>query len=205
MLKLLRNSLLLLFVYCIATPLALCHENNINGAQNFVQATSDKVVNLVAHAKSEGKTEQTLDSIFLNVTEIDWIGKYVIGNQWRSLDNTQKAAYLTQYRKYLTSLYVPLFKDYNGQKITIKGGKELGTDQYLVTTEIQPNDTGKSKYKVEYRLRFANGEFKIRDIIVEDVSMIATQRANFSSLLSRSGFPSLMSALEQKEGVKVSE
>lgn len=194
--RIFSKALLLSIIFVFSSyNLALVAESA--DAEKFMLSTSNRVVSLLdSHTSSEAK-EQQLRSVFSEVMDIDWIGKFVLGKYWNTLSDTQKISYLQSYRKFLLSSYVPLFKDYNGQKFVIKNIKEAGKDQFIVVTEIQSTQSA-AAYKVEYRLKANSGAFKVRDIIAEGISMLATQRADFSSIITNSGFDALIEKLHNK-------
>ncbi len=136
------------------------YANNSQGAKDFVNSTASRVEGLLKQPIADSDKETKLRAIFADVADIDWIGKFVLGKYWQNLNDQQKVRYLQQYRKYLFASYVPLFRDYNGQKFDIRGSKDLNVDQYLVSTEIKPVDENSSPYKVEYRLKYDSGSFK---------------------------------------------
>lgn len=174
------------------------YANNSQSAKDFVNSTSSRVEGLLKQSMSDSEKETKLRAIFADVADIDWIGKFVLGKYWQTLNEPQKVKYLQQYRKYLFASYVPLFREYNGQKFDIRGSKDLNVDQYLVSTEIKAAEENASPYKVEYRLKYENGSFKMRDIIAEGVSMISTQRSEFASIMNNGGFESLIQKLQDK-------
>ncbi len=51
---------------------------------------------------------------------------------------------------------------------------------------------------VDYRVRGSNGCFKIFDVIIEDVSMITTQRSEFNSVIGNKGIDYLITQLASK-------
>lgn len=92
----------------------------------------------------------------------------------------------------------PKFKKYNGQKIEIKNIKPTGDDQYIVQTDLNLDGPNSAPYNVDYRIKYVSGKFKIRDIIAEGVSMMTTQRSDFSSIVSSSGIEALRQELIKK-------
>jgi phospholipid transport system substrate-binding protein len=210
MIKFLRTTLF--FSILTFASYSYGYANNPEDAKTFVQSTSARVESLLKQRKPSKETENKLNAIFLEVADVDWIGKFVIGKYWQSLDERQKIDYLQNYKKYLLASYVPLFKNYNGQKVAIRGIKKLSDDQYVVVTEIKsadanyddydrPNpdsDQQGQSYKVEYRIKYDGGNFKMRDIVAEGVSMLATQRSEFASILNNSGYNALIEKLAEK-------
>lgn len=174
------------------------YANNPDNAKEFVNTTASRVETLLKQQKADASIEKQLNALFADVADIEWIGKFVLGKNWQSLSSEQKVRYLQQYKQYLFASYVPLFRDYNGQKFDIRGSKILSEDQYLVSTDIRPSDENSNPTRVEYRLKYSNGSFKMRDIIAEGVSMIATQRSEFTSIMNEGGFEALMAKLRDK-------
>ncbi len=170
-----------------STSFASSLEPDVN---NFVISTSDKVITILKNKSNDSTKENQLTEVFTNVMDIDWIARFAIGKNWQGLSVDQQNQYLANYRKYLISSYVPIFKKYNGQALNIKGIKNIGNDQYLVQTEIKSGDSN-VPYKVEYRVKHTEGIYKIRDIVAEGVSMINTQRSDFSSIIAERGVPAL--------------
>jgi phospholipid transport system substrate-binding protein len=164
---------------------------------SFVQSTSDKVISVIKSKSADSSKESQLTEVFTSIMDIDWIARFAIGKNWQGLSSDQQNQYLANYRKYIISSYVPIFKKYNGQSLNIKGVKNIGNDQYLVHTEIK-SDNSNVPYKVEYRVKHIDGTYKVRDIIAEGVSMINTQRSDFASIIAEKGVSALNQNLLEK-------
>jgi phospholipid transport system substrate-binding protein len=200
--NILMSKKLLQYVVCtlllVFSQQSYAYADNNADARAFVKSTSDRVISVITSSGSSSSKEDKLDDIFIEVMDIDWIAKFVLGKYWNTLDDAKKTQYMKQYREYLIASYVPLFKDYNGQKMDIKDIKTIKQSQYLVVTDIEPSDPQSASYRVEYRVHFDNGNFRVRDIIAEGISMITTQRSDFASILNTSGFDSLIQKLKDK-------
>ena len=110
----------------------------------------------------------------------------------------EKQDYLNAYKHYLIKTYVPRFKEYNNQSIKIVNTKDIGNGQYIVSTQITSKDSEKHTINIGYRCKQEGDNFKIRDIIGEDVSLIATQRSEFSSVIGNGGIEKLIKTLMDK-------
>lgn len=189
--------LFILFILCFASFNCSAYQNNTVDVKDYVNNTSSKVMVLVQSTASDDEKKSKLTTIFADTMDMDWIGKFVLGQHWRTLADNEKIDYLATYRKFLISTYVPLFKKYNHQVIIIKSVKQSNNGQFIVTSEIDSSDK-KGSYKVEYRLRYVDGNFKVIDIIGEGISLLATQRADFSSIISNGGYKELKKQLEER-------
>lgn len=168
-------------------------------AKDFVQGIGDKVIAVVADAKlNDASKEQKLTELFVETVDVDWIGKFVAGRYWREASKEQQQKYMEVYKKFLTDSYVSKFRKYTDQKLAINKSTPEEEGHFLVETSIVDQD-GKA-YNIDYKLKtLENGKLCIYDIIAEGVSMIATQRSDFSSILSRDGMDGLIAKLAEKK------
>jgi len=185
---------MLCMCFIIYAPAAMA---NSAKAKVFIQDMSNKVITIAAEKKLSDKSkEQKLNELFIKTVDIKWIAKFVVGRYWRQSSKEQQDKYTEEYSKFLLSSYVPKFRDYTDQKITIGKVIAEGDGEYIVETTIEDKD-GKS-YRVSYRLREASSTFKVYDIIAEGISMITTQRSEYGSILDREGMDSLIAKLESR-------
>ena len=95
------------------------------------------------------------------------------------------------------SIHNSLIDKYKKEKLTVKGSSRRGKFA-LVKSQI---NGGKEKpIRIEWRLTRPNVNYKIFDIVIEGVSMIRTQRSEFSSVIRRNGgkIAGLLAALRKK-------
>ncbi len=180
--------------------LVVCANSHATSAEvkRFVESTSTQVIKIVESSSGDTQKFNSLSKIFIEVMDIDWIAKFVLGQQWNSLSQDQKVRYMQAYRKFLLAKYVNLFRDYNGQTMRIEDVKEIGNNTFMATTFITNQNNKGSEYKVQYRIKEDGSNFRIRDIVAESISMISTQRSDFTSILSSSGFDALIEKLNSK-------
>lgn len=190
----------------LAFSIAALYSFNFSAANSkdvklFVNEVSTKVITLMKENISDEEKEKKLTSVFKQVIDTDWIGKFAIGKHWRSATPEQQKEYLELFSKYLLDMYVPNFKKYTNQQVKINNVTETTTNEYLVQTEmIDP--TSKNSIRIDYRITKKSTNYKdyvIFDIIAEGVSLISTQRAEFSSIIAKSGFNALLATLKKKE------
>lgn len=165
----------------------------------FISDLSSRTLKVIESKEAENKKVAKLEKIFVNAVDIQWMAKFAIAKIWKSMTNTQKDEYLKAYRHYLIKTYVPRFKEYNNQVIKITGSKDIGNDQYIVSTQIlSVKGPEKTTINVGYRCKKSDSDFKIRDITGEDFSLLSTQRSEFSSVVAKSGIDGLIKTLNAK-------
>lgn len=133
---------------------------------------------------------------FANVVDIDWIAKFVLGNAWRTATDEQRAQYTELYRSYLLQLYVDTYTQQADRKITdmkVLGIKDGEEDRFTTSTEIMMS-TGE-RMKVDYLAAGSGGKYKVIDVVIEGVSLLATHRSEFSKVASSRGVDAVIGKL----------
>lgn len=194
-----KLNLIFSLLMLVSTPtLTLANEKD---ASNFINDLSYRVIEIVkSNNQPDQDKEIKLNNIFLESVDTKWIGRFAIGKFWRTITSPQQENFLNLYSKYLTGLYVPNFKKYTGNTVTVTSVKSLGTNEYIVSTHLV--DSAKTMdIKIDYRLVHKNSNkehFVIIDVVAEGVSLITTQRAELTSVMENNGFDSLIALLKQK-------
>lgn len=176
--------------------------------RNFVQVTIDKTLNIVNSKQTEAQKSTELRQVFEQCVDIDVMAKMALGKRWVSLTAAQRQEYLAAYRNYLIKTFVPKFKDYNSQKILINkinqvDDKKFVVSMQLVNADVAPSSVNNAKkINISYRIfavPSAKGiELKIRDIVIEEMSLLRTQRDDFSSTVTTKGIDGLIATLQAK-------
>ncbi|MCP5362195.1 MAG: ABC transporter substrate-binding protein [Hyphomicrobiales bacterium] len=147
---------------------------------------------------SDEEKEQKLTKLFDAHVDTQWMGKFVLGKYYRTATDEQKKKYAGLYHAYLLKSYVPKFRTYTGENITIQKVFQEDSANYLVQTVIE-RQGDQPEVRVDYRLqRNGKGKLQIIDIIGEGVSLITTQRSDFAGLISRKGLDYFLDRLSEK-------
>ncbi len=172
---------------------------DIKSVENFINDTAKLVLNIINSNEVETLKAQKLKQLFQATVDIDWMAKFALARVWRQLNTEQQYNYLNAYRDYLTQSYVSKFREYNGQEFTISLVKALDNNQYIVMTSMVSNSGSNNKLNVSYRCKeYSDGKIKIIDIIGENISLLTTQRSEFSSIIARESIEALIEILKSK-------
>ena len=196
-----KINFLIFTIFAVITAASYNAEATTKEASNFISDLADRVITLVkSNNISEEQKENKLNAIFIESVDTKWIARFSMGRYWRQLNTNQQNTFLNLYSQYLIGLYVPNFRKYTaGNIIKVKNTTQVSEKEYVVQT-ILVDPVSQSNIKIDYRLIQNDGfeKFVIFDIIAEGVSLITTQRAEISSVMSNSGFDVLMNKLKQK-------
>jgi len=182
-----------------ATTASLCLAQTVDDVRSFVKDDTDKVLAIVNGPEDQKDAELT--KVFNDVVDSVWMARFAIGANWRSLTPQQQGTYIEAYKSYLLKIYLPKFEQYNAEKYEINSIEDLGDNQFIVhmtVLQVPP----KPGIKLDYRVKCIEGNCYIRDLVAENISMVSSQRADFTAVINNSGFDGLLATLDKKSVVK---
>ena len=201
MLKFMRPLALILCLFCSA--MALAEEGAAEallGPHQLMKQTTDEVMNVLAEAESYYATEperyfeevhRVLDQVvdFQGFTR-GVMGEYAASKRYRSLNEEGKMQLREQVDRFSDMIRVGLVRTYGKGLLAFSGSRiEIlppeTTDQSSTATVVQLiHNTGDQPYTIHYKLRKdRNGEWKLRNMIVESVNLGQIYRSQFEAAM----------------------
>lgn len=125
------------------------------------------------------------------------MARITLGYHWRELNATQRAKFTEMFTAFIENAYLSKIQDYSGQDVAVLGQNSEGEGFSRVRSQIiQP---GKQPIKVDYLLRELNGDWKIYDVTVDAISIVANYRNQFNRVINDQGFDKLMANMRAKQ------
>lgn len=140
-----------------------------------------------------------LRTAFSNSVDIDWIAKFVLGNGWARASDEQRERYTALYRKYLTETYVANFAENPDKRIRdikVFTVHENNEQDFTVRTQMMLADM--ENLQVNYVVNDNDGHYKVRDIAIENVSLITTHRSELSQMAQTKGVEGVITELQKR-------
>ena len=180
-------SLALIGTIVLLSPLTAKSEANEfhRGAGTFVRALADEAItNLTGNALTDLQRQEKLRGILKSYFDVKSIGKWVLGRHWRKASAAERSEYLGLFEDLIVKTYAVRFKSYSNEKIKLTGTVSRGQTA-IVKSVIERGS--QQPVRVDWRGTYPDGQYKIFDVVIEGVSMIQTQRSEFSSVIRRNG------------------
>jgi len=177
-------------------------EMSVEDATAMIEQVGQNFLDVLGSDGQED-TEQLskLTGLLQDAINLDTTGKLILARNWRSASDQQREAYLSLFRPYAldslaskiraSSTETPL------ENFEVIKGEPIGKDDVLVSTDLfWP---GFPPYRLDWRLRsHDDGKLQAIDVMVEGVSMVVTQRAEFASVIERRGFNGLLDQMRNQ-------
>ena len=161
--------------------------------------TGLQVVNDPRLQSADKKKERNdrLREIVYSLFDFHEMGKRSLGSYWRKLTPQQQQEFVPAFRDFLEKIYADRVDLYNGQKAIFL--KEVVDRDYAEVYSKIVNKKG-TEIAVIYKMRRADGGWKVYDVAVENISLVNNYRAQFSRLMANSSFEELMKKMKEKTG-----
>lgn len=140
--------------------------------------------------------EQVLPHIdFVTMTKI------ALGTKgWKAADKGQRGELVDEFQELLLNTYTAALDQYSGQKMEVLPHKKAKNDDRIAVINTIFDDAN-VKFPVDYKLRTSKSDpetWRVYDIEVENISLVESYKAEFSSQIKKSGVDGLIDALRNK-------
>lgn len=163
----------------------------------FIQSLADQA--LVALGDKEAsleEREQRFQRLLQDGFAMSLIGRFVVGRYWKSMSPNQQSEYQQLFSTWVLKSYAARLGGYSGQKFKIDRTVKAGEKDVFVRTLIVQSSS--APLRADWRVRSFKGDYKVIDIVVEGVSMLSTQRAEYTAVLRQHGPDGLIEALQTR-------
>lgn len=188
-------------VLCLAAEPAKA-EPNVEAATAMIESVGEHFLDVLGPAGQEDELQlEKLTDLLQNAINLDTTGKLILARNWRSASDEQRTAYLDLFRPYALDTLASKIRASSAEiplkTFQIVKGEPVGKNDVLVSTDLfWP---GYPPYRLDWRLRsHDDGTLQAIDVMVEGVSMVVTQRAEFASVIERRGFDGLLDRLRSQ-------
>ncbi|HTT08020.1 MAG TPA: ABC transporter substrate-binding protein [Gammaproteobacteria bacterium] len=165
--------------------------------ENVVVSTTDQVLQVLRGADAGENPQSAYDTIdHLIVPHIDFqqMSQKLLGEHWSSATAEQKENFVTEFRKLLVKTYATTLQQYAKEKIAYLS-EQVKQYANVATVRSQVIKDAGSPVSIDYRLHQQNGEWKVFDVAVDGVSLVANYRVMFDQEISTLGIDGLISTL----------
>ena len=188
----------ILFAVIFFRPALVFSNENINKSKLFIEELGQEVMGKVSNPSiSDSQRHNNFKTIYLSAFDNYYISRFVLGRHWKKIDKQIQNRFVRSFNNYVVKTYAPKFKGWEGEVKAVDSTIE--NNYYNVITNIINKDGPILKLQWKMYLN-KNKKFKILDVNIDGVSMLVTQRAEFSSVIKNhpKGVAGLIDAMEAK-------
>lgn len=184
---------------CLVFPSLASHAAT---ASEVVQVTADRIIERINTER--GRLRGNPGALFglveeLVVPKFDFrrMSAWVLGRNWRQATDAEKDAFTEQFRVLLVRTYAKALLEYTDQPIRILS-ESPEPDGRTVTVRTEIVQKGAQPLDITYRMARVGEDWKVVDVLVGGVSLVATYRGEFNARVRETGISGLIATLTER-------
>lgn len=163
----------------------------------FINEVGSQIIKSADDKKlSVAQRKAKIISVIDESIDAEWIARFVLGKNYRTMSEEHKAAFTELYRDFMINTYGPKFQSYNGKRFDVTDVTEQN-GFYIAKAEFLPKDSN-TAILVSFRVKERANKLVILDFIAEGISLIETQRSEFNSAISQKGVDKFLEELKNR-------
>ena len=123
------------------------------------------------------------------------MAKRSLGTNWQRRNPEEQRDFVKVFTDLLENAYVDSIDSYDGEKVVFtneKQDKEYGEVNTKIVTKKG------EEFSVNYKLHQASGNWKVYDVVIENISIVNNYRAQFNRVIAKSSYEELVRTMKEK-------
>ena len=165
-----------------------------------VQANVNKVLEVLRDPKLKAASaketkKEKLVPIYERMFDDVELSKRTLAKNWNSMNAAQRQEFVELFRQVLQKAYIDKILAYTDEKIAFDKESMISGSQAEVQTRIV---TSSKEIPISYRVILKGSDWKVYDVVIENVSLVLNYRTQFNDTLAKSSIDQLLETLRKK-------
>lgn len=187
-----------LLALLISTPLFAEHN-----PQHLVQTTSEKMLSVLSERRAEVEESSDLliqitDEIISPYFDFARISRLALGKYWRKATPEQQKVFSKEFHLLLLRTYSKALLTMGSEEIHYPKPKASRRADRITIPTLVKKEGSSNPVAINYRLYRKKEQWKVYDIAINGVSLVANYRKQFATQVKRKGVESLIVALKKR-------
>ncbi|HEY7166881.1 MAG TPA: ABC transporter substrate-binding protein [Candidatus Binatia bacterium] len=186
------------FLFIIfAFLLASASKAGAEGAKEQLQGTIDGVIEVLRTIQGPEdieRSKKTVRQILVARFDFPAMAQGSLGNRWNDLKGNEQE-FVAVFTDFVEYSYMSALGHYQGEKVVYDADRTNGNSAEVDTRVVG----GKAAaMKIRYKLHLTDGEWKVYDAVLDDISLVGNYRSQFARVLQTASLGDLIQTLRAK-------
>ena len=169
-----------------------------------IRQTVERLIDQLTQRKAELERDRSqlyelVSRVIVEHIAVDKIAKLVLDQHWRNASLEQRIRFTNEFKIILIRTYASALFDYTGREEMNFQPLQLTGDERTAVVRTNVKLPGSRSIQVNYNfLRLESGEWKIFDVTIDGISLVAIFQISYARVIQTEGLDGLISQLEQK-------
>ena len=184
------------FCALMLAPLAIAADPAAEARAVIGQTVEEVIAILEDGDRDTAARRDSIEKIAHERFDFRTMSKLVLAKNWKRLSKEQQGEFVTEFTEYLANDYGSRIERYEQEQVDIVGERVAKRGDVTVKTKIVGGANNGAE--VDYRMRNRDGGWKIIDVVIEGISLVANFRDQFRDVMGREGPVTLIQKLKEK-------
>ena len=163
-----------------------------------IRATVDKVLTLLKESSlTEAERRKQLRDVIYPRFDFQQMAASSLGFYWRQLNSAQRQEFADAFVALLEDTYIERIESYQGETVNYVGETLEGS--YAEVKTILTSSRRGTQVSINYRMLLRDDDWKVYDVVIENISLINNYRAQFDRVIAQSSFEDLLRKMREKQ------
>lgn len=162
-----------------------------------VRTTVDSILSVLKKPGPDSTTKRNnITRLIAERFDFDLMAQQTLATNWKHATTDERKRFVELFSRLLQATYLGRIEAYTNEKVEYRGEK-IKDMQAIVETVII---SGNTEIPINYKLREKNenGSWRVYDVVIEKVSLIATYRSDYREVVNKDGINGLLTQIEKK-------
>jgi len=169
-----------------------------NHPASIVGDLGGRAISVLQNGDTAAAKQEQFRQLFRQYFDVEACAFFALGTYWRTATALQRQEFVELYEDYVVVSYSTALRALGGASFGVLGSQS-DREGIVVSSRLQID--GGAPIRIDWRLKPTNHDYKVTDVIVNDISTASTQHADLVSVIQRHNgqLPSLLVALREKK------
>lgn len=189
--------LLMVLMVLLGHERILASGNNDPSAQ--LQESTNEILNILQSEElklleKKDERKQRILAVINKMFDFREMARSSLGQNWNDLTGEEQDRFVDLFARLIEQRYIGKIDSYNNQKVIYKD-QRVQDNRARVYTAIIDKDL---EIPIDYSLQMSHGAWLIRDLKIENVSLVANYRRDFNSIIRKEQFAGLVEKITEQ-------
>ncbi|MEJ2201947.1 MAG: ABC transporter substrate-binding protein [Desulfuromonadaceae bacterium] len=165
------------------------------GPMEKINATVDEVLSILKNKEIDKSARRgQLRCAIFSRFNFDEMAQRILALNWKKATDQQRSEFVTIFSELLERNYVGHIESYTDEKVEFIKERIIG-NRAAVDSVIYTNTV---EIPISYRLVQVEDDWKVYDVVIENVSFINNYRSSYGEIVKDEGFDGLLTRMSEK-------
>jgi phospholipid transport system substrate-binding protein len=130
------------------------------------------------------------------ILDVPEVSKWALGKHWEKLSPAEQQGFVALLEQLFAKVAYPKSAEFFGELNITMAGERITGQGAVVRTTVRHAKEG--LVAIDYRLIQSNGSWRVRDIILDDVSLATNLRTQFNKIITEHSYAELLRRMREK-------